>query len=258
MNINDLNNISNKQKYWGKVESIDDPKRLGRIKVRVNTVFDDIDTENIPFASPLFQDKEYHNLPPVGSVVMITFDNNDKYTPLWYHRKAEIDLLSNDNYTSGTILLNKDLSAYNSDGSVQIWHDDSKGLTVSLTKNDITSNIELRNDNSIYLNNGKKTVHIKDESISIGSEEESKEKATLGESNITALTEINDTIKELKDLIIKHNTLLGNSAVSSPYTAHLKPFLDNYNTEITSTINKLLESNNKAIKKTVSDIVTLD
>ena len=63
--------------YFGLVEDNIDPKRKGRIKVRVQSIFDDIILSDIPFALPY---KEFVGenfaVPAIGKIVNIIFENN--------------------------------------------------------------------------------------------------------------------------------------------------------------------------------------
>ena len=71
-----------KKTYAGIVEDNNDPKRLGRVKVRVFEVYSEIETEDIPWASP-WKDLNGENfiLPEKGKVVTVIFENGDLYKP---------------------------------------------------------------------------------------------------------------------------------------------------------------------------------
>lgn len=76
--------------FLGKVEYVDDPLQLGRVCVRIPSIHGSADitkTENLPFAamcSPFGGGAGYGSLavPPVGSMVWITFDGGDVNYPV--------------------------------------------------------------------------------------------------------------------------------------------------------------------------------
>lgn len=66
--------------FPAKVTAINDPKKLGRVRVRVYGVFsDDIPDDELPWAIPM--DVSEFNVPHVGSLVNVLFENNDIYSP---------------------------------------------------------------------------------------------------------------------------------------------------------------------------------
>src|ERR1035437_11063974 len=68
--------------YIGVVEDNVDSKKLGRVKVRVLDVFDNIDVADIPWASP-WKDLNGNscNVPEIGKVVTVIFDQANIYKP---------------------------------------------------------------------------------------------------------------------------------------------------------------------------------
>ena len=80
--------------YIGNVVDNNDPKKLGRIKVQI-AVYADLNTEAIPWASPLLashgNSQEYGgiNIPEIGSQVRITFPSKDFTAP--YYSGAELN-----------------------------------------------------------------------------------------------------------------------------------------------------------------------
>ena len=60
--------------YVGIVESNVDPYRLGRVKVRVLTVYDNIPLEDVPYATPFKStDGRTFNIPAIGKIVSVVF-----------------------------------------------------------------------------------------------------------------------------------------------------------------------------------------
>ena len=87
------NNIKNKI-FIGIVEDNKDPNRKGRIKVRVQGVFDSIDLEDIPYSSPYrgLAGKSFE-LPAIGKIVNVLFMNGDLYDPHYiYSENYNINL----------------------------------------------------------------------------------------------------------------------------------------------------------------------
>jgi len=73
--------------YKGKVEQRTDPKRLGRIRVRVEGLFgEEIATEQLPWCWPrqqAWKDGGMFWIPPVGAVVWVEFEDGDFEYPIW-------------------------------------------------------------------------------------------------------------------------------------------------------------------------------
>jgi len=71
--------------YIGIVEANNDPDKLGRCKVRIHGLHDDIATSDLPWAIPDFPlavgVKGSFIVPEVGTIVSVIFDNGDRYEP---------------------------------------------------------------------------------------------------------------------------------------------------------------------------------
>lgn len=133
----------NNKIYVGIVEENIDPKRLGRVKIRVQSIFDNpekIPTENIPWAHPFNnKDGKEFMVPPVGKIVNVIFPNGDVYNPEYiYSQIYNINLqnklgdLSDDEYKNFVALL--------FDHRTQIYSDDD-----ALTLDYYYNYIKLRN-----------------------------------------------------------------------------------------------------------------
>src|ERR1035437_5707727 len=94
--------------YVGIVEDNEDPKKLGRCKVRVLDLFDEIPVADIPFASPWkdLNGNEF-NVPEKGKVVTVVFDQGNIYKPEYIYSdhynvnlEKKLGSLSGKDYTS--------------------------------------------------------------------------------------------------------------------------------------------------------------
>src|ERR1035437_6593283 len=68
--------------YIGIVEVNIDPKKLGRCRIRVVDIFDNIPTNDIPWSSS-WKDLNGNafNVPEVGKIVTVVFDSGNIYKP---------------------------------------------------------------------------------------------------------------------------------------------------------------------------------
>jgi hypothetical protein len=80
--------------YVGVVEDNIDPFRMGRIKVRVQGIYNNIPLEHIPYASPLKSlDGKTFTVPSIGKIVSVVFDNGNIYMPVYrYSENYNINL----------------------------------------------------------------------------------------------------------------------------------------------------------------------
>lgn len=149
-------------KLWvGLVEDNKDPDRLGRIRVRVQSMFDDIDVEDIPWANPIktLSSRSYE-IPAVGKIVSVFFPNDNIYEPYYMYAdhynvnlKKKLTDLSDDEYVNFVALL--------FDHKTKVFSDDTE-LTLDYLYNKITItnddiNLELK-DNNRKVNIGCQTA----------------------------------------------------------------------------------------------------
>lgn len=144
--------------FVGFVEDNKDPKHLGRCKVRVHTVFDNIPTADLPWATP-FKDLNGNQFsaPEVGKVVTIIFNNDNIYKPEFiYAEHYNINLenklkaLSDDDYTS--------FKAVQFDQSTQIYRSASEGLKIDHEYSNI--NIDKSGNININIRDNDSKVNI--------------------------------------------------------------------------------------------------
>jgi hypothetical protein len=148
--------------YVGVVEDNQDPKKEGRVRIRVMDVFDDLKLEDIPWATP-WKDLNGNgsNIPDKGKVVITVFDQGDVYKPEFifsdhYNLNLENKLksLSDSDYISMKSLI--------FDHKTQIYVNDSEGLKIDHKYNNINIkengvNINLK-DNNMMVNIGDETA----------------------------------------------------------------------------------------------------
>lgn len=168
------NDLVDKQ-FLGIIEDANDPRKEGRAKVRVVSVYDDIPVEDLPWAYPKqkssFFGKEGRggslSVPKKGAIVVVCFDNGNPYSPEYYsiHEIAEDvreELGKNGEYLGSHIVL------FDGDEELKIWFTISKGITMQLKNSrinigrdkaitiehaDSQSSIELRGGNIIIHSN---------------------------------------------------------------------------------------------------------
>ena len=168
---NKFDGVNSSKTYIGPVVDNNDPQKIGRVKIRVMDVFDDLKDEDIPWASPWKDlNGNQFNIPDKGKVVTVIFENGNKNNPEYissdhYNENLENKLkqLSNSDYTSMKSLLY--------DHKTQVYVNDTEGLKIDHKFN----NINIKED-SINLN-------LKDNNgwINIGTQN-SNQRAILGDN----------------------------------------------------------------------------
>ena len=68
--------------YAGRVTNVDDPEKLGRVKVSVPSVFGPESAELETWARPSWPHGHFY-VPDVGNFVWVAFENGDPAAPVW-------------------------------------------------------------------------------------------------------------------------------------------------------------------------------
>lgn len=158
--------------FLGLVIDNNDPKKLGRCKIKVFQVFDKFENEDVPWALP-WKDLNGNQfaVPDIGKYVSVVFDQGNKYAPEYiYAQNFNINLenklqsLSGEDYTS--------MRAVMFDHSTQIYRNSSEGLKIDHEY----SNINLDPFGNILLN-----LRDNNSVLTLGSKD-SNQRVVLGDS----------------------------------------------------------------------------
>lgn len=133
--------------WLGEVVDVDDPLFLGRVKVKVFGKFDDLETEDIPWANPSnnFSPGDSSGggsfkIPKLGCIVNIQFDNGNLYCPEYTFNQKISDSLKSEiegDYEGAWSEI------FDEDELLKIYYVRGKGLTISLKE----SFVNILNDN---------------------------------------------------------------------------------------------------------------
>jgi hypothetical protein len=135
----DLRNTS----WLGEVVDIEDPQKIGRIKVKVYGKFDDLDNESIPWAMPgnnisagSADGGSFFSVPKLGSVVSIKFDNGNIYYPEYFfnqHLSQDARKEIENSYENAHIIVYDTVT----EGALKIFFTEEKGLMLDYKQTQI-------------------------------------------------------------------------------------------------------------------------
>jgi hypothetical protein len=149
-------------KLWvGLVEDNKDPDRIGRVRVRVQSIYDNMPVEDIPWANPIKQlSARSYEVPAIGKIVSVFFPNDNIYEPYFMYAdhynvnlKKKLSDLSDDEYVNFVALLfDHKTKVYSDDTELALDYLYNK---ITITNDDI--NLELK-DNNRKVNIGCQTA----------------------------------------------------------------------------------------------------
>jgi len=251
--------------YIGKVEAIDDPKFEGRCRVRVFSLFDDMNIVDLPWATPAAKPTFFGqdaragsiSIPKIGAVVGVKFNNGDIYSPE-YSQVQELaedikDELKKGNtpesfrkkYEGSHFIL------FDGDEEIKFWFDREIGLQMELKQ----SFIRIDNATSNIL------IEHKDNLSQIGLEDTVIRVIADSEVRISAGTKFTATSKTAH--INSKTTILGASGVQysavlgEPLFAILKTMAATIDAKVPSTAGALAAAVDAAKVQVLSRTVTI-
>jgi len=224
--------------FTGIVEDNVDPRRKGRIKVRIQGIFDNIPTSHIPWASPqITHTGGAYCIPPLGKSVSIKFDKGNIYSPYYtstdmynLNLQDKLDSLSDEDYV--------DFYALAFGHETQIYSEKDYFIIDHLL-------------NKIKMNNNSINIELKDDKrkINLGTKD-ADQRAVLGDHFII------DWFKEFLNILIKPTSMIGNNGVSI-----IKTELDQHILNFLKLPDKFVSKNvyivdNNKVDKLERDIIT--
>lgn len=224
--------------FIGVVEDNKDPRRLGRVRVRVHSIFDVIPTDHIPWAHARIEnDGKSFRVPPIGKLVGVQFENGNLYSP-YYLSTEKYNLNLQDRLESLTEDEYRQFVALLFDDKAQIYAD-SKELTLDYLVNKMT------------ITNDGINLQVKDNAqrITFGSTD-ADQPIILGQKFLL------EWFTELVKLLLNPANWTGN--LGAPI---LKPQIDAHLTKFLKDVGKMVSSNvyvsdNNKINKLERDSAT--
>lgn len=123
--------------WLGEVVDVDDPEQMGRARVRVYGKFDELPTEDIPWASQASSFTAgsasgggFLSVPKLGSVVAVWFPNGDLYHPEYRFSQAvsrEAREAIGDSYRNAHVLLFDTVT----EGGLKVYFTEADGLQLN-------------------------------------------------------------------------------------------------------------------------------
>jgi len=210
-----------KKEYSGVVEDNNDPRRLGRCKIRIPYSYDVIPLEQLPWSSPYIEPNgKAFSVPPLGKVVNVIFIDGNIYMPYYKHGdkynlnlQDKLESISDEEYT--------DFIAIVFDHRYRIYCE-TEGITLDYLVNKIkidksSINLELKN------NDGK--IHLGTASAD--------QSAILGDHFIM------EWFLDFMKILIKPTSLIGNTGtpiIKTELDLHIQKFLNNPKKFISSNV----------------------
>ena len=242
--------------YIGKVEAIDDPKFEGRCKVKVFSLFDDMDIADLPWATPAAKPTVFGqdaragsiSIPKIGAVVGVKFNNGDIYSPEYSQvqelgedikeelKKGNTPEKFRKKYEGSHFIL------FDGDEEIKFWFDREIGLQMELKQ----SFIRIDNETSNIL------IEHKDNHSQIGLENTVIRIVADSEVRITGTSKINSKTTILGASGVQYSAVLG-----EPLFAILKTMAATIDAKVPSTAGALASAVDAAKVQVLSRTVTI-
>ena len=197
----DLRNTS----WLGEVVDIEDPQKIGRVKVKVFGKFDELENDAIPWAYPgnnisagSADGGSFFSVPKKGSIVSIKFDNGNIYYPEYFfnqHLSQDARKEIENSYENAHIIVYDTVT----EGALKIFFTEEKGLMIDYKK----SQINIKPDKSIDVHtaSGKSKIELLDDgklNVTHASD------ITIKCDTKISITSTNETTIKCDKLIIDH------------------------------------------------------
>lgn len=172
--------------WLGEVVDINDPKKEGRIKVKVFGKFDQLSNDDIPWCYPgtnivsgSSNGGSFFSVPKLNSIVSVRFENGNLYHPEYFFNQKLSEDVKNEisnSYENAHIIIYDTVT----DGSLKVFFTEEKGLMLDYKE----SQINIKDTNII--------IKTRDNDTIIELEEDGNIKiSTSKEINIDASKDIN-------------------------------------------------------------------
>lgn len=253
----------------GEVVNVEDDTYQCRIKCQIDGVTRSLDTgkqiedDDLPwcYASPVMMNM--FDAPIVGDYVELDMSKGI-YDMRWNHLDSRSDVaraLLGDENEKVKVLVYDQTKRYDEsvedDNHFGIFWSPEKGWTILYNH----STIEIRKDQSIILNtdaeeSGK--IHVlKNGTISIGSENKSKEPVVMGDQNQKEFELVH---KSISDFAAKLDSLMKELAngCTNPYTLPLKPIFMKHTQSVKKIVDDDIKEADKHLPALLSAIATVD
>lgn len=168
--------------WLGEVVDIADPLKVGRIKVKVFGKFDQIPTEDIPWAYPgnnissgSPSGGSFFSVPKLNSIVSIKFDQGNLYHPEYFFNQKISDEVKSEienSYENAHIIIYDTVT----EGKLKIFFTQEKGLMLDYKENQIN----IKPDNNIVIKTKENVIIEHAKTIELG--KGATEKVVLGDA----------------------------------------------------------------------------
>jgi hypothetical protein len=153
--------------WIGEVVDIEDPLKIGRVKIKVYGKFDTIPTEDMPWAYPGNNNSGgspsgggFFSVPKLGSVVSVKFDNGNIYHPEYFFNQKISDEVKSEiegSYPNAHVIVFDTVT----EGSLKIFFTEQKGLMLDYKETQI--NVKPDKSIDIHTASGKSKIELLDD-----------------------------------------------------------------------------------------------